>query len=113
MKPPKLELFDFKDIVTDMVKSRGLHEGIWQLYVEFGLAAVNMPLEMVPGHGETQGDLLLNPADAKNLLRPVAMIPIRNIGLVQAFEETAISVDAAKVNPKEPSKTARKTPQKK
>jgi hypothetical protein len=73
--------FSFKEIVTALVKAQDIHEGIWGLFVNFGLNASN-----------------LGPTD--NELRPAAMIPILALGLQKFDKETNLSVDAAKVNPK-------------
>ena len=73
--------FSYKEVVTALVKQQGIHEGYWQLFVRFGLNAVN-----VGGNDDE--------------LRPTAIIPILEIGLSKAEKETNISVDAAKVNPR-------------
>jgi hypothetical protein len=74
-------IFSFKEIVIALIKAQDLHEGIWGLFVNFGLNAQNV------GPNE-------------NELRPSAMIPILNLGLQKFDKETNLSVDAAKVNPK-------------
>lgn len=103
--------FDYKEVVTALLKQQGIHTGIWALYIEFGFAAVNMPLKV----GEGQMAAAIGPEEnQREYLRPLAMIPIQCIGIVPAKEVTAISVDAAKVNPKpKGSKSPRKTPTKK
>jgi hypothetical protein len=73
--------FTFKEIVIALVKAQGIHEGIWGLFVNFGLSAQNV------GPNE-------------NELRPSAMIPLLSLGLQKFEKETNLSVDAAKVNPK-------------
>ena len=73
-------LFSFKEIVTALVKAQGLHEGIWGLFVNFGLNAQNI------GPNE-------------NELRPAAMMPILGMGLQKFEKESNLSVDAKKVNP--------------
>ena len=35
-------VFDFKEIVEALLKKQGIHEGIWGIYVEFGLGASNV-----------------------------------------------------------------------
>jgi hypothetical protein len=72
--------FSFKEIVTALVKAQGIHEGIWGLFVNFGLQATNIG----PNEGE---------------LRPAAIIPVLSIGLQKFEKENFLSVDAAKVNP--------------
>jgi hypothetical protein len=73
-------VFSFKEIVTALIKSHDIHEGIWGLFVNFGINAQNM--------GPTE-----------NELRPAAIIPILQMGLLKYDKENNLSVDAAKVNP--------------
>jgi hypothetical protein len=63
------------------VKNQDLHDGIWGLFVRFGLNAANV--------GESDA-----------MLRPAAILPILEIGLQKMEKESNIAVDAAKVNPK-------------
>jgi len=76
-------VFSFKEIVTALIKAQGIHDGIWGLWVNFGINASNV-----------------GPSDEE--LRPVAMIPLLQLGLQRFEKETSLSVDAAKVNPKPP-----------
>jgi hypothetical protein len=64
-----------------MIKRQGIHEGIWGLFVKFGLVAANM--------GQSEGEV-----------RPTAMIPILEMGLQKFDKESNLTVDASKVNPK-------------
>jgi hypothetical protein len=73
-------LFSNKEVVTALVKAQGLHEGLWSLFIRFGLNAANL------GPNEEE-------------LRPCAIIPILEIGLQKGEKENNITVDAAKVNP--------------
>jgi hypothetical protein len=73
-------VFKHKEIAEALVKHQGLHEGIWGIYVEFGIGAVNV--------GTPDQNLV-----------PAAIVPIVSIGL-QRFEElNSLAVDAAEVNP--------------
>jgi len=74
-------IFTYKELVELLVKSQGLHDGIWGLFVRFGLSAANI--------GENDA-----------ALRPAAVIPVLEIGLQKMEKESNIAVDAAKVNPK-------------
>lgn len=76
--------FTHKEIVEALVRQQGLHDGIWGLYVEFGIQAANVNFQ--------PGDDLL----------PAAIVPIVKIGLQRFNEVNALSVDAAAVNPKKP-----------
>ncbi len=103
--------FDYKEVVTALLKQQGIHSGIWALYVEFGLAAVNMPLKAEDG--QTVGPVGPD-ENFRDYLKPLAMVPIQRIGLIPAQELTAISVDAKQVNPKSKvNRSARKRPEKK
>jgi hypothetical protein len=73
-------VFTHKEVVTALIKSQNIHEGIWGLYVEFGISAANI------GQG---------PED----IQPAAIIPILKLGLQQFKNVTNISVDASVVNP--------------
>jgi hypothetical protein len=73
--------FTHKELVEALIKTQGLHEGLWSMYVEFGLGAVNA-----------------GPSDDQ--LLPAAIVPVVKIGLQKGEKENAITVDAAKVNPK-------------
>jgi hypothetical protein len=71
--------FNYKQIVTALIKEQELHDGIWQLTVEFGIAAANIGTE--------------------NDIKPSAIIPLVRLGLKKIEVENNLSVDAAKVNP--------------
>jgi hypothetical protein len=73
-------VFKHTEVVEALLKKQGIHEGIWGLYVRFGLQAANMGP---------------NP----NELMPVAIVPLMEIGLQKMDVEGSLAVDAAKVNP--------------
>ena len=60
-------VFSYKEVVEALVKKQGLHEGIWGLFVKFGMQASNVGLN-------------------ENDLKPAAIIPIMELGL-QKFEK--------------------------
>ena len=72
--------FSFKEVVETLVRTQGLHEGLWQLTFHFGIAASNV-----------------GPSDAE--LKPSAIVPIIKISLLRVEKENNLTVDAAKVNP--------------
>jgi hypothetical protein len=76
-------IFSFKEVVTALIKTNSIHEGIWGFIVNFGMQAQNVG----PNVDE---------------LRPAVMIPMLSVGLMKYDRETSLSVDAAKVNPKPP-----------
>ncbi len=73
-------VFKHRELVEILLRSQKIHEGIWGLFVRFGLGAQNL--------GVTDADL-----------NPTAIIPVLEIGLQKFEKETNLSVDAAKVNP--------------
>jgi len=73
-------IYSFKELATLMVREQGLKEGLWGVYVKFGISAANA------GQSETD-------------LRPTALVPILEIGLQKFDELNNLSVDAAQVNP--------------
>jgi hypothetical protein len=81
-------VFSYKEIAEALVKKQGLHEGIWGVFVKFGMQATNM--------GPTDNDL-----------RPAVVIPLLEIGLQRFEKENNLSVDAASVNPKGASAKAK------
>ncbi len=74
-------VFKHTELVEALVKHQGIHEGIWGLFVKFGLQAVNV--------GASESDLM-----------PAALIAMLEVGLQKFDKENNIAVDAAKVNPK-------------
>lgn len=76
----------YKELVKALIKHQNLHEGIWQIYIEFGISGGNMPIASQQ-----------NPGDIR--LTPVAVIPITKIGLLQVDKENPLALDASKVNP--------------
>jgi hypothetical protein len=77
-------IFTFKEIAEALVKRQDLHEGLWTIYVEFGIGA---------------GNISTGP-NAETLV-PAAVIPIVKMGIHRADQPTPLTVDAAEVNPKE------------
>ena len=77
----EITVISHRKVVEALVKYQGLHEGIWGLFVRFGLGASNV--------GENDEHML-----------PAAIVPVVELGLQRFSKETSISVDAAKVNPR-------------
>jgi len=73
-------VFSHKEVATALVRAHGLHEGIWGLYLKFGIAGANVG--MTP-----------------ESVNPAAIVPVIEIGLQKFEEENNIAVNAAKVNP--------------
>jgi hypothetical protein len=73
--------FKHVEIVELMLKKQGIHEGIWGLFIRFGMGASNV-----------------GPSEAE--LMPAAIIPVLEIGLQKFEKVTNLSVDASQVNPR-------------
>ena len=72
--------FSHKEVVEELIKKQGLHEGLWGLYVEFGIAAANAGPD-------------------SNALHPTAIVPLMKVGLLKTETPTNLTADAAVVNP--------------
>jgi len=77
----QLYVFSHAEVVEALIKKQNLNDGIWALYVEFGIAAIN-------AQNPTTGDI-----------SPAAVVPIAKLGLQKAATISPIAVDAALVNP--------------
>jgi hypothetical protein len=86
MPETKSITFTYKEVVEALIRYNDLHEGLWGLSIEFGLAAANVA-------PESGGDLL-----------PTALIPVKKIGLTRSGEPNNLTVDASKANPLEKTK---------
>lgn len=84
MAEPEVFRFSFGEIAELMARHLELKDGLWGLYVKFGIAAANA------GAG---------PED----VRPTALVPILELGLQRMKEPSALTVDAAALRAK-PSK---------
>lgn len=99
-QPREPILVTYKDLAELMVKHKGIHHGLWGVYIRFGLKATNMPVQ----------------ADDEITLMPAAILPIVEIGIQEFHEASALTVDAAAVNPKrkgKETKPSRRTAKKK
>lgn len=69
-----------KEVTEALIKFQGIHEGLWQIYIEFGIKA---------------GNFIFGAKDVS----PAAIVPIQKIGLMKVEKETPLAVDASVVNP--------------
>jgi hypothetical protein len=74
--------FSFQEVAEALIKKQGLREGLWGVFIKFGMQATNVGL-------------------SDNDLRPAAIIPIMEIGLQRFDKKSNLTVDAAEVNPKQ------------
>ena len=77
---PKIYPFTHQELAEILIKHKNIHEGLWGIYVEFGIGATNI--------GQGPNDML-----------PAAIVPIVKLGLQRFPEPNNLTVDAAKVNP--------------
>jgi hypothetical protein len=68
--------FTHKEVVEALIKYQGLKEGIWQLYLEFGIAGANVQFSPDEAH-------------------PSAVIPVKKIGLTKVDIEGLLAVNTA------------------
>ena len=85
--------YDQKEVVENLIKAQGLHEGLWRLILDLGLSATNVNVLQ----------------DGNTTLTPTGMVLIQRIGIVEASELNDLTVDAAVCNPREtPPSTKRR-----
>lgn len=75
-------MFELRDVAEALVKTQGLHDGLWGIAVEFGLAAQNVPTG----------------PDGKTF-SPAGIAMIQKLGIQRWKEPNNLTVDASKVNP--------------
>ena len=74
--------FTHKEIAEALIKTHDIHEGIWGIIIEFGIAGANV--------GQGPGD--------PNMM-PAAIVPVLKIGIQRFTTPNNLTVDAAEVNP--------------
>jgi hypothetical protein len=77
---PQIYNFTHRELAEILIKHLDIHEGLWGIYVEFGIGAMNI--------GQGLNDVL-----------PAAIVPIVKLGLQRFGEPSNLTADAAKVNP--------------
>lgn len=80
-------LFELRELAEVLVKSQGIREGLWGIYVEFGLGAANVPT----GPGQ---------------VTPAAINFVQKIGIQRFPEPNSLTIDAGET--KEPKTEAKK-----
>jgi hypothetical protein len=72
--------FDYKEIVEQLIKKQGIHEGLWGIYMEFGIGAANA-------------------GPSVETILPTAIVPVVKIGIQRFDKPNNLTVDAAEKNP--------------
>jgi len=84
--------FSYKEVVEALLKHKGIKDGVWRIWVEFGLGAAN-----IAGPG--------------GQISPTAFIPVKTLGIIPTGDINHLSVDAKSLRAAT-SSTSRKKPQK-
>lgn len=82
MPEAKNYLFSYAELAEIMIKKLDIHEGLWGLYLEFGLGGTNI---------QTSPD--------SKTIAPAAITIIKGIGIQRFDSHNNLTVDAAEVNP--------------
>ncbi|CUS33505.1 hypothetical protein [Candidatus Nitrospira nitrificans] len=81
MAEPTVFTFNYKELVTLLLKEQNIHEGIWSIYFKFGIQGANA-----------------GPDDST--LLPSVIVPITEVGIQKTNKMTNLAVDAGEVNPR-------------
>ena len=76
-------VFTYPEIAEALVKKQEIHEGLWGVFIEFGLEAAN----------------IRPPEGSEGTFFPAAIVPVRKIGIQRFHDHNYLTVDAAIVNP--------------
>jgi hypothetical protein len=82
MAEVKSYVFDYKEVAEALIRQHGIHEGVWGIYMEFGILGTNI----------TSG-----PPEERTI--PAAIVPVLKIGIQRFDQPNSLTVDAAEVNP--------------
>ncbi len=97
MSEVKIYKFSYKEVAEALVKKQKIHEGLWAIYVQFGLQAGNVPF---PARSD-------DPMVEETAI-PSAIVPILSIGIQRVDKGTMLSVDASVVNPGKKNKKVKR-----
>ncbi len=76
--------FTHKEAAEALINHYGLGEGLWGLYIEFGISGANIGTD---------------PANPENIF-PAAIVPIVKIGIQRFDQPNSLTADAAEVGTK-------------
>lgn len=85
--------FGFKELAEILVRDQNIKEGLWGIYIEFGLGAANINTD---------------PSSGTKVLAPAAINVVQKIGIQKFPEPSNLTVDAAKINPPKPSTSSKR-----
>jgi hypothetical protein len=92
MPEVKQIVFSHREVAEALIRKHDLHEGLWGIYVEFGLQGANI------GASPDKSEML-----------PAAIVPVVKLGIQRFDEANSLTVDAAKVNPPKKGKRQKST----
>lgn len=82
MAQDQIHQFDYKELLTAIIKHKHIHEGIWTLVVYFDFQAVNVTVE-------------------KRGLMPSGVTGVKGFAIMRGKQQVdELSIDAALVNPR-------------
>jgi hypothetical protein len=88
-------MFDYQEVLEELIRKQNLHEGKWRLIFELGFAATNMNTPEPPD-------------GAKVALRPAGVVLVQKVGIARTEESNNLTLDASIVNPKPPTKSTKR-----
>ncbi len=81
-------IFTYQELAEMMVRKLGISEGLWGIYVKFGIAAANA-------------------GPSSEELKPTAIVPVLEIGIQRMEEPSNLTVDAAEMTKPSATKSKR------
>jgi hypothetical protein len=90
MPEAKNIVYDHKELAEILVKDQDIHEGLWGLYIEFGIRGANVSTDQ----------------SGKSFL-PAAIVPVMKIGIQRFDKSSSLTVDASVVNPAKKKKSSK------
>ena len=88
MPETKQITFTYQELAEMMVRKLDISEGLWGIYVRFGIAAANA-------------------GPSSEELKPTAIVPVLEIGLQRMDEPSNLTVDAAELTKSSSTKAKR------
>ncbi|MDP9237446.1 MAG: hypothetical protein M3P30_08640 [Chloroflexota bacterium] len=70
--------FTYKELVEIMLRQQGISDGLWALFIKFGIGAANI-------------------GEGPDLIRPSAIVPVMEIGIQRTDDRTNLTVDASEL----------------
>lgn len=78
MADPTQIKFSYQELATLMLKAQGIKEGLWAIYVKFGIVGVNA-----------------GPSEDSQV--PTALVPLHEMGIQRVDVKHPLAVDASKI----------------